>query len=106
MSATTRLEVTVPKQGQHMPFTNTSSDALPSVEQTISSLPNVDMWPDMSFEERERRAAVLEDIKRRVRENEPHIARSNAERARQFMPFSALKGYDSLTEAVEREINE
>lgn len=74
-------------------------------EGVFASLPSVDMWPDLSYEERERRAAVLEDIKRRICENGPHVAKPSPERARQFMPFAALKGYDSLTDAVEHEIN-
>lgn len=76
------------------------------IQEEIDALPCVKMWPDISHDERERRAAVLEDIKRRIREDGPHVAARGEERARQFMPFAALKGYDSLTDAVEHEVND
>lgn len=76
-----------------------------NTQEALQLLPSVDEWPHISHAERERRQAVLDDIVRRVREDGPHIARPSSERARQFMPFAALKGYDSLTNAVEHEIN-
>lgn len=76
------------------------------VQQELNKLPSTSIWPDISFEERERREAVLSDIARRIREDGPHCAAHDPQRARQFMPFAALKGYDSLTDAVEHEVND
>lgn len=47
------------------------------------------------------RRAVLASIERRIAEDGPHKARPSPERARQFMPFAALKGYEALV--AERE---
>ena len=44
-------------------------------------------------QERVYREAVLRDVKRHVAACGPHVARPHASRARQFMPFAALKGY-------------
>lgn len=104
VSATIRLEGTVPEK-QQTPGQDIEEQRALQAQSVIDSLPTVDLWPDIGFEERERRRAVLDDIARRVRENGPRKAASSPERARQFMPFAALKGYDSLTDAVEHEIN-
>lgn len=37
------------------------------------------------------RRSVLDDIARRVEQDGPHVARAHPDRARQFMPFAALK---------------
>ncbi len=47
------------------------------------------------------RAAVLRDIDRQVAEYGKHTARPHADRARQFMPFAALKGYHELAQEQE-----
>lgn len=52
--------------------------------------------------ERERRAAVLRDIAERVSRDGEHVARAHPDRARQFMPFAALKGYGELVRSQER----
>ena len=57
--------------------------------------------PDGS--ERERRRLVLEDIEARLRENGPRQAQPSPDRASQFMPFAALKGYNELIAQVERQ---
>ena len=51
--------------------------------------------------ERAYRAAVLRDIERRIRADGPYCARPHADRARQFMPFAALKGYHEMARARE-----
>lgn len=51
----------------------------------------------LSAQERERRSVALRAIEQRVRASGPHVARAYPERARQFMPFAALKGYQELT---------
>ena len=53
--------------------------------------------------ERDYRAATLAAIDRRVREEGPHVAKPSPHRARQFMPFAALKGYGDLTREREDE---
>lgn len=47
------------------------------------------------------RAAVLRDIAARERAEGPHVARAHADRARQFMPFAALKGYHEMAQEQE-----
>ena len=54
--------------------------------------------------ERERREALLADIAERINHDGPHHAHPDPTRARQFMPFAALKGYHDL--AYEREDTE
>lgn len=51
--------------------------------------------------ERAYRQSVLRDIERRVALRGEHRAQPHADRARQFMPFAALKGYTDM--AHERE---
>ena len=51
----------------------------------------------LSAQERARRQATIAAIERRVRVDGAHVARDDAHRARQFMPFAALKGYGALT---------
>lgn len=52
-------------------------------------------------QERHHRQAVLRDIEQRLRAEGPHEARSHPDRARQFAPFAALKGYRELIEQME-----
>ena len=52
-------------------------------------------------QERVYREAVLRDVKRHVAACGPHVARPHASRARQFMPFAALKGYHELAQEQE-----
>lgn len=47
------------------------------------------------------RTAVLRDIAARERAEGPHVARAHADRARQFMPFAALKGYHEMAQEQE-----
>ncbi len=47
-------------------------------------------------QEREYRAAVMDDLRRRIATSGAHAAKPHADRARQFMPFAALKGYHEL----------
>ena len=50
----------------------------------------------VSAPELEYRARILRDIAVRRDKDGPHTARAHADRARQFMPFAALKGYHEL----------
>ncbi|MFD0703504.1 YolD-like family protein [Slackia equolifaciens] len=52
-------------------------------------------------QERAYREAVMRDIKRSVAKYGRHVARPHADRARQFMPFAALKGYHELAHSQE-----
>ncbi|MGN0034733.1 MAG: hypothetical protein ACI364_03275 [Coriobacteriales bacterium] len=54
-----------------------------------------------SLFERERRASILRDIARRVAEDGPRVAVPHPGRARQFLPFAALRGYDEQVEQAE-----
>lgn len=60
----------------------------------------------ISAEERARRNAILRDIHARIDADGPHIARPFADRARQFMPFAALRGYEQMIEQAERRSEE
>lgn len=51
---------------------------------------------NLSKEEKEHRQVVLWAIGEKVRNNGAHEACTHSERARQFMPFAALKGYEEL----------
>lgn len=53
---------------------------------------------NLLYEEKEYRRAVLEAIERSIQEKGEHVAHDHPERARQFMPFAALKGYEDLLE--------
>lgn len=55
----------------------------------------------INAQEQAYRAAVLRDIEQRVAERGRHTARPHADRARQFMPFAALKGYHELAQEQE-----
>ncbi|MBQ3106857.1 MAG: hypothetical protein IJC51_05270 [Eggerthellaceae bacterium] len=59
------------------------------------------MPDNLSAQERAYRAAKLREINERVLRDGPHQARPHADRARQFMPFSALKGYHELARSME-----
>lgn len=55
----------------------------------------------VSAPELEYRARILRDIAVRRDKDGPHAARAHADRARQFMPFAALKGYHELAHEQE-----
>lgn len=71
---------------------NVSHDAT----QDRIALPSLNDWPDVTSSERAYREAKLREIERRIAADGPHAARAHALRARQFMPFAALKGYEEL----------
>lgn len=45
--------------------------------------------------------SVLKAIEARIAADGVHVAQPHADRARQFMPFAALKGYEDLVADVE-----
>lgn len=47
-------------------------------------------------QERERRLVILQSITAHAQQHGAPVARAHPERARQFMPFAALKGYHEL----------
>lgn len=57
----------------------------------------------LTYEETSYRRAKLAEIERRIAKHGKHIARPHADRARQFMPFAALKGYNELAYSKENE---
>lgn len=90
-----RSEATVPdKHPRHV------SDIAPHDSnehiKTVLSDESLDLF------ERDRRIALLRDIEERVRQDGTHVARGHDDRARQFMPFAALKGYHDLVREQER----
>lgn len=54
-------------------------------------------------QEKEYRTITLAAIERTLQEKGPHIARAYDSRARQFMPFAALKGYSDMVQQEESE---
>ena len=56
--------------------------------------------------EAQRRRAILQDIEKRRSIDGEHVARAHPDRARQFMPFAALKGYDELVREREDEVRD
>ena len=61
-----------------------------------AGIPSPDIWAGISADERAYRKRVLDDITRRVAEEGVHTAVPGDDRGRQFMPFTALKGYDDI----------
>lgn len=81
-------------RGQHM--------VNESAEKVSARLPRIDCWQGLSAQEREYRSIKLLELERRIQADGPHQAQPNAQRARQFMPFAALKGYHELAHSKER----
>lgn len=69
-------------------------------ETASARIPDASAWPDLPGPERERRQAVLDDIRRRVAEDGPRTAWDHPDRARQFLPFDALKGYGEMLDEI------
>lgn len=61
-----------------------------------AQIPSVDVWSEISEDERQYRAQVLDDIAKRVAAEGVHYAVPGDDRGRQFMPFAALKGFDEV----------
>ena len=61
-----------------------------------AQIPSVDVWSEISDDEREYRAQVLDDIAKRVAAEGAHYAMPGDDRGRQFIPFAALKGFDEV----------
>lgn len=53
--------------------------------------------------EAEHRRLILEAIQRKLEQTGAHNTQPGAARARQFMPFAALKGYAEMVQQVEDE---
>lgn len=53
------------------------------------------------LQEREYRMSILSAIERKVEAHGTHQAQSHDNRARQFMPFAALKGYADMVQQEE-----
>ena len=52
--------------------------------------------------ERAYRKAIIEDIERKIATQGEHTAQPHKDRARQFMPFAALKGYAEMVQEEEK----
>ena len=72
-----------------------------NASQTLACLPDASCWPGISAQEGAYRESVLRDVRERIRCDGEHVARPHPDRARQFMPFSALKGYHEMAMARE-----
>lgn len=53
--------------------------------------------------ELQHQVAVLKAIETRIAQDGVYTAKPHADRARQFMPFAALKGYEELVAKAEEE---
>ena len=72
-----------------------------SAGQALADLPDGSCWPGISAQERAYRESVLHNVRERLHRDGPHEARPHSDRARQFMPFSALKGYHEMAASKE-----
>lgn len=70
-------------------------------DSTSAYLPQLDCWQGLSAQEREYRSIKLVELERRLQADGPHQAQAHPQRARQFMPFAALKGYHELAHSKE-----
>jgi hypothetical protein len=61
---------------------------------------------NLSAAELQHRISVLYEVERRLEESGPHVARPDPARARQFMPFAALKGYHEMALSQENPLSE
>lgn len=71
-----------------------------------AGIPNADIWPGLSDDEREYRQQVLDKIARRVAEDGVRVSVPSSERGSQFMPFAALKGFEDVVAGAEEEASE
>lgn len=62
---------------------------------------SADYLRGISREEKEHRILVLQEIEKKLAKEGEHKALSHPERACQFMPFAALKGYDEMIQKQE-----
>ena len=70
---------------------------MPEIDNTLKH----DLLDVSDPQEKEYRQKILEEIEERVAANGPHRARPDSTRARQFMPFAALKGYSEMVQQTE-----
>ena len=56
---------------------------------------------ELSKPEKDYRLTTLRALERKYEKEGPRKARAHSDRARQFMPFAALKGYEKLIEEEE-----
>ncbi len=73
----------------------------PTTDGSPGGLPLPGEWPGLPADEKAYREAKLHEIEHALERDGVHRARAHASRARQFMPFAALKGYHELAHAQE-----
>ncbi len=88
-------------QQQSQPRPQAQTQAQPQPQAHGAYLPQLDCWPKLSAQDREYRRIKLVEIERRLHQDGPHEAIPHPDRARQFMPFAALKGYHELAHSKE-----
>ncbi len=77
-----------------MPKKDALTEAIPeAVKQDLLSVTDP--------QEKSYRANILAAIERNINNNGPHKAQPHDSRARQFMPFAALKGYADMVRQEE-----
>lgn len=68
-----------------------------TARQTAFDLDGIGCVPEgLPIREQERRRAILQGIARRIAREGAHCACPHEARARQFMPFVALRGYSDM----------
>lgn len=72
------------------------------ISQLKAMLSHLNSDESLDLRERERRVRIISDIIIRLQDNGEHVAKAHPDRARQFMPFAALKGYHELARERER----
>ena len=73
----------------------------PDEARKAAGIPDADIWPGLSADEREYRRQVLDKIARRVAEDGVRVSVPSPERGSQFMPFAALKGFEDVVAEAE-----
>lgn len=73
----------------------------PDEAREAAGIPNADIWPGLTADEREYRRQVLDKIAQRVAEDGVRASAPSPERGSQFVPFAALKGFEDVIAKVE-----
>ena len=96
VSETCKLGGIVPKNEEH------NKRSFCSIEQAykLADLPSINSWKGLSCEELDYRKYMLQQIANRVSKDGIRTCKTNASRAKQFMPYAALTGYESVVENV------
>ena len=66
----------------------------------LADLPSISSWENLPYEEVNYRKYMLEQIAKRVSQQGVRTCKTCASRAKQFMPYAALTGYENVIDKV------